>query len=126
MKEIQYKNAAHEAVYVSFLASSKYRYGSRFLAAVFLLSASRDVWERAQKAIVKKQIRFCLLERRDLGAYGYTLAAAAQDIYENTTHINLYGLSDRYLISEKTFGLITSALRIAREGREALPQESPN
>jgi hypothetical protein len=43
----------------------------------------------------------------------------AQDIYENTTHINLFDISDAYLISDKTLDLIVGALFIAREGYPA-------
>ena len=118
MTDVRYKNQAHYTVYNSFLSSSPYRYGKRFLAAVFLLSASSETLKRAKPAIAKKRIDFSQIDRRVLGAYGYTLIALAQDIYENTTHINLYEISDRYLISEKTFDLAISALKIARGDRK--------
>ncbi len=43
----------------------------------------------------------------------------AQDIYEGTTHINLFDLSDPYLISDRTLDLVVNAMIIAREGYEA-------
>ena len=67
----------------------------------------------------RKRICFKDIDRHGHTAYGYALLTMAQDIYESTTHINLFDLSDPYLISDKTLDLVVNALFISREGYEA-------
>ncbi len=116
---MNYKNLTHATIYKTYLISSPYKYGNRFLGAAYLLAASKDTWQRAKKAFREKRIFFKEIDRRGLTAYGYALLTMAQDIYEGTTHINLFDLSDPYLISDKTLDLVVNAMIIAREGYEA-------
>ncbi len=103
-------------IYKTFLINAPFKFGKRFLAAAYLLTASNETWKRAKKAIHDKTIIFGEIDRNGLSTYGYALVTMAQDIYENTTHINLFDISDPYLISDKTMDLIFGALLIAREG----------
>ena len=116
---MNYKNLTHATIYKTFLINSPYKYSNRFLGAAYLLAASKDTWQRAKKAIKEKRICFKDIDRNGLTAYGYALLTMAQDIFESTTHINLFDLSDPYLISDKTLDLVVNALLIAREGNEA-------
>lgn len=116
---MNYKNPAHATIYKTYLTKSRCKFSNRTLAGIFLLSADRDVWKRAKDAIVDKTILFDQIDHNDLSNYGYALLSIAKDICEKTTHINVYDLSDPYLISNKTLGLIFSAIEIARKGYPA-------
>ena len=113
---MNYKNTTHAMIYKTFLINAPFKFGKRFLAATYLLAASNETWKRAKKAIHDKMINFREIDRHGLSTYGYALVTMAQDIYENTTHINLFDISDPYFISDKTLDLIIGALVIAREG----------
>lgn len=117
---LTYKNAAHATIYKNFLLNSPYKYGGRFLGALFLLTVNRDVWPRAKRAIVGKEIYFERINLRGLTSFGYALVIMAQDIYDNTSHVNLFDLSDTYLLSEKAIKIILSAITVAREGYDAI------
>ena len=116
---MNYKNTTHAMIYKTFLINAPFKFSNRFLAATYLLSASNDTWKRAKKAIHDKKINFKEIDKHSLRPYGYALLTMAQDIYENTTHINLFDISDPYLISDKTLDLIVGAMIIAREGYPA-------
>ncbi len=116
---MNYKNATHATIFKTYLVAAPYKYSNRFLAAAFLLSANPDTWKRAKKAIIEKKIHFDQIDRRGLSCYGYALLTMAKDIYENSTHINLFDLADPYLISDKTLELVFSTIEIARSGYPA-------
>ena len=113
---MKYKNEAHQHIFTAYVALSPYKYSSRFLAAIFLLSAEKELWLRARKAIDKKQIDFDKISRTELSSYGYTLLQLAQDFYTGTQHVSLQDLGDPYLISDRTCMLIIQAIGICREG----------
>ena len=114
-----YKNKAHEIIFKTYIVKCPYKLPPRTLAAIYLLSADRDTWRRAKKCIEKKEVKFDNISLYDCSVYGYTLIKTALDIYDmNEMHINLFDLSDKYLISNKTFDLTVQAMRIARNGYE--------
>ena len=115
-----FKNPTHAIIYKNYLVTAPYKFSNRFLGAAYLLAASNDTWKRAKKAISDKRIHFDQIDRNDLSCYGYALLSMARDVYENTTHINLFDLSDPYLISNKTLELVFNAILIARKGYEII------
>ena len=117
---MNYKNEAHQHIFSSYVALSPYKYTNRFLAAIYLLSADKELWFRPKKAINKKEIDLEKIPRVDLGSYGYALLQLAQDFYTGTQHVSLQDLGDPYLISDKTCMLIAQAIEICREGYEAI------
>lgn len=113
---MKYKNEAHQHIFTAYVALSPYKYSNRFLAAIFLLSAEKELWFRAKKAIEKKQIDFDRIPRTDLSSYGYALLQLAQDFYTGSQHVTLQDLGDPYLISDRTCMMIIQAIGICREG----------
>ena len=113
---MNFKNTTQAMMDKTFRSNAPFKFGKRVLAAAYLLTASNETWKRAKKAIHDKTIIFGEIDRNGLSTYGYALVTMAQDIYENTTHINLFDISDPYLISDTTMDLIFGALLIAREG----------
>ena len=117
---LTYKSAAHATFYKNYLINTAYRFDGKTLAALFLLTSTPDLWKRAKAAIKGKKVRFDKIDIHGISAYGYTLVVIARDLYQNTTHINLYDLADDFLISSNMFKLIMSAITVAREGYEAI------
>ena len=111
-----YKNEAHQRIYRSFVAFSPFKYSRRFLAAAYLLSAEKELWFRARKAMNGKQLQFDKIDRTGLSEYAYILLRAARDLYEDTHHISLADLGDPYLFSDKTCLLFVEAIGVCREG----------
>ena len=50
---MKYKNETHQLIYKTYLIASPYKYPKKSLAAIFLLSADRELWRRAKKVIDK-------------------------------------------------------------------------
>lgn len=117
---MQYKNDTHQIIYKTYMASSPYKYPNRFLAAVFLLSAEKELWRRAKAAVKKKRIHFDRIDKSGLGPYAFALLHLARDLYEGTQFISLRDVADPYLISDKTLVLIIEAIGICREGYRVL------
>ena len=115
-----YKNQAHMKIYRHYVLLSPYRHTNEFLAAVYLLSADKELWFRAKKAIDGKNIIFDQIDKKELSCYSYTLYRLAQDFYEGMQHIGLHDIGDTYLISDKTCALIINAINVCREGYDAI------
>ena len=113
---MKYKNETHQLIYKSYIVTSPYKFPNDFLAATFLLSAERELWRRAKRAIRKKKIYFDELEKTGLSAYAFVLLHLAKDLYEGTHYVVLQDMCDRHLVSDKTCELVCSAIGIARNG----------
>ena len=107
---MKYKNETHQLIYKTYLIASPYKYPKKSLAAIFLLSADRELWRRAKKVIDKKKIL--------LGTYAFALLHLASDICDGTQYVSLRDLADPYLISDLTYMLIVEAIAICRDGYE--------
>ena len=60
---MKYKNPVHAIIFKTFVIQSQYKLSNRFLSAVFLLSADKDLWLKAKRGIPSS---FC----RDAWDYG--------------------------------------------------------
>lgn len=117
---MKYKNPVHAIFFKTFVIQSQYKLSNRFLSAVFLLSADKDLWLKAKRGIKGKEIHFDEITNGEFGCYAYTLFSLARDFYESGSHVSLYDLGDIYLFSERTVDLIIEAVRISRGGYEYL------
>lgn len=115
-----FKNTTHAMIYKTFVITAPYKFSNQFLAAAFLLSASKETWHRAKLAFHKKTIDFAGISKSGLTEYGYALVSIAQDLYEGTTHVNLYDLCDKYVIQNNLFDLVVAAMHISRGGYEEI------
>lgn len=111
-----YKNNIHAAIFKTFVVQSPYRLSNRFLAAVYFLSADKDLWMKGKKGIKGKQIDFDSIDKSNLGCYAYTLFGLAMDCYKGGNHVSIYDIGDLYLFSDNTVALIVSAIGILRGG----------
>ena len=123
MKEatvMKFKNETHGFIYKTFIATNPYKLPAPFLAASYLLSAEKELWKRSKKAFHRKQIFFDEIPRTGLSPYAFALLHLAQDIYTGSHYVTLRDVADPYLISDKTFELVTEAIGLCREGYSRL------
>ncbi len=111
-----YKSRVHRIIYEDQIIKNNTKCSEEYLAAVYLLCAEKELWKVARYAISKRTIDFEEIGRHSLSLYGYSLYKTAQDIYTGSTHLTLKDIRDKYLIGEKMFEMIITALRIGREG----------
>lgn len=117
---MKFKNETHQFIYKTFIVTSPYRFPSPFLAASYLLSAEKELWKRSKKAFHKKLIFFDEIQKTGLSPYAFVLLHLAQDIYTGSHYVTLQDVADPFLISEKTFELVTEAIGLCREGYSKL------
>lgn len=113
-----YKNLVHELRFKKFVNGNTCKMHGDYLAAIYLVSADNDTWNRMRDAINNRYIDFTKVRIADITGYGYLLLKTAQDIYTGTFHLDFQTLCNPYVVSNKSFEMIITAMRIAREGLE--------
>ena len=89
---------------------------SKWLAAVYLLSAHTELWAQTSKAICQNQIDFAAVKLSGISTHDYTLYRAAKGIFHGMLGATSEELSDRSLVNNDTLLLVLSAALIARYG----------
>ena len=93
---------------------------SRWLAAVYLLSARAALWQKAGSAVQPGQIDFAGIRLRESSIQEYVLYRAAKGICAGTLGATSEELSDPELVDDPTLLLILCAAVIARYGPLAM------
>ena len=93
---------------------------SRWLAAVYLLSAHAALWQKTLGAVRPGEIDFANIRLGDTGIQDYILYRAAKGIRSGMLGATSEELSDPELVSDGTLLLVVSAAVIARYGPEAI------
>ena len=83
-----------------------------YAAAVFLLSADEELWDRVSKNVLDTGIYFDRIRLGGVMLEQYILFHAAKDVYNGTKHIRLSELTDRDLIPDEILRLIVNAFVI--------------
>jgi hypothetical protein len=109
-----YKGKMHRKVFEDQVKRNPCKSSDAYWAAVYLLCADKELWRCAQYIVYKKRINFSALRHKGLGENAYALFKTAQDIFTGTTHLPFRDLCNPYVVSDKVFDLIMTALRIAR------------
>lgn len=89
-------------------------------SALYLLTADRELWNRAKHHITADGIHFGGMNINGCSTDEYALFCAAKDLYHCTRHITISDLADPTVINGKLFRLICNAMTIARYGTKAL------
>ena len=113
-----YKNLVHELRFKKFVNGNNYKMHGDYLAAIYLVSANDETWKRMADAISGRYIDFTRVKLAEITSYGYLLIKTAQDIYTGTFHLDFQTLCDPYVVSNQSFEMIITAMRIARKGLE--------
>lgn len=97
--------------------------GSRFYAAVFLLSANFNLRKRSETAIINSTVDFGKISLKGISADGYTLYKAAKTIYTSNPEITSSELFDKELADDLILYIIFNAFLIAENGVKILELE---
>lgn len=117
---MNYYGKKHEKIFNNHFKKLDSKVSNAYVASIYLLSSNCELWNRSKSAITNKNIDFNKIIRCGISAYSYSLYKVAQDIYTDSTHINLFDICDRRIITDKAFDLIMTALEIGRNGLERL------
>ena len=93
---------------------------SRWLAAVYLLSAHAALWQKTITAVRPDQIDFASVRLGDCTIQDYVLYRAAKGIFSGTLGATSEELADPELVSDDTLRLILCAAVTSRYGPEAM------
>ncbi len=118
-KPMKFRNEIHERIFQR--AADRYdRSEYALLAALYLLSAEKLLWQSMQEQLLNGKLSFNNKSIRDIGEFGYTLYCAAKDIYTGSKHLSVCDLTDKDLIPPQLFELICNAMLIRRYGLGAI------
>ena len=94
---------------------------NRALAALYLLTADRALWNCCKRHLDERgKLNFAAIRLVALSADGYALWKAVKELQTGQRQISLCELTDREVISDRAFRLITQAAVIARFGTAAM------
>mgnify|MGYP006973116494 CR=1 FL=1 len=128
------KSMAGQLPFFFFLPNHRDRFESRWnghgraadedamCAALYLLSADRLLWEKAEGAVLPEMIRFREIRIQGIDLQEYVLYHVAKDLYQGSGQISLSELTDPELVSSQTFRLVLSAFLIRRYGAAVLKE----
>jgi len=111
-----YRGKVHQKIFEGEINRKPNKCSNKYLAILYLISADKTLWYNSKYAIEKKRINLDEIKLNGISPYGYSLLRVAQDIATASVHLTFSDLADTYLISDVTFELIITALKIAREG----------
>ena len=124
---VRFKNYYHRknfAEYISPKNSDYYSNRSEFIAAVFLLSADKLLWERSKSAIARYAVNFDLIDLNGISTEGYALYKAARAVYNGDSDISLSELCDWTLIDDPTTLTIFTGVMLLRNGVKMLKRRT--
>lgn len=117
--KIKFKNPLHRRNFTGFISpknSDYYSSRSEFVAAVFLLSADKLLWERSGRAFARYVVNFDLIDLSGISTDGYALYKAARTVYNGSADVLLSELCDWALIADSTTTTIFSGVMLVRNG----------
>ena len=120
---IQFKNYFHRKNFTEFISPKNPDYfsnRSEFLAAAFLLSADKHLWERSKSAFARYVINFDSINLNGISTDGYALYKAARTVYGGDSDISLSELCDWTLIDDPTMLTIFAGVMLLRNGIKML------
>lgn len=110
-KELIFRNMKHRNDFYSLLMgkrSKTLQHTPNYAAAVFLLSADEELWDKVCKNVLDTGIYFDRVRLGGVTLEQYILFHAAKDVYNGTKHIRLPELTDRDLIPDEILRLIVN------------------
>ena len=117
--KIKFKSAWHKKTFTEYITENvKNPYLSRneYIAAVFLLSADKFLWKRAQRALTGNSVNFSSLNLSGISTEGYALFTAAKAVYHGSADISINELGDADLIDDSTVMTIFAGVMLFRDG----------
>lgn len=120
---VRFKNYFHRKNFMEYVSPKNPEYysnRSELIAAVFLLSADKLLWERSKKAIARYVVNFDLIDLNGISTEGYALYKAAKTVYNGNTDISLSEFCDWTLLDDPTTLTIFAGVMLRRNGVKML------
>ena len=119
-KDFHFDGQLHIMRMMEMTKGEKEYVNSRWLAAVYLLSARAALWQKAIAAVRPDQINFASVRLGDCPVQEYVLYRAAKGICSGVLGATSEELADPELVGDDTLRLILCAAAAARYGPEAM------
>lgn len=119
-KEFRFQDQLHIMRMLEMTKEDSSRVGSRWLAAVYLLSSQPALWQSALVAVTPDQIDFGRIRLRDIALQDYAIYRAAKGVFHGMLGVASEELADTELVSDETLYLILCAVLIARHGPQVM------
>ena len=87
----------------------------KLLAAIYLLTADKNVWMQCRRHIEENDIDFENIHPKNLSSSGYTYYLTAKGILWNAESIEIEDMLDPFIISDDQMRIIMSAFALVRE-----------
>lgn len=120
---VRFKNYFHRRNFMEYVSPKNPEYYSNrceLIAAVFLLSADKLLWERSKKAIARYGVNFDLIDLTGISTEGYALCKAAKTVYNGNSDISLSEFCDWTLLDDPTTLTIFTGVMLRRNGIKML------
>lgn len=117
-----FADSDHKNFFAEFIKNTPYG-GSRFYAAVFLLSAEFDLRRRSETAVINGTVDFWKIDLKGISADDYTLFKAAKTVYTQNPEITSEELFDNELVDDLILYIIFNGFLIAENGIKILELE---
>lgn len=117
-----YRNEMHQFLFEEAMRSRD-RHDKELMAALYLLSSDRHLWQIVRLHIVRNDIRFDEVTLPQMTMDHYTIYRTAMDLYSYTddgAYLSIRDLSDPLLMPHVIYNLIVNAIAIRRFGLPAL------
>ncbi len=118
-----FADSDHEKYFIEFIENNPFG-GSRFYAAVFLLSAEFDLRKRSETAINNGIVDFRKINLKGISADSYTIYKAAKTVYTENPEITAAELFDKKLADDLVLYIIFNGFLVAENGIKILELES--
>jgi len=89
------------------------------IAAIYLFTADNELWKVTKDHIEKNSIEFDKIKLDAIYMKGYILYCMAKDFYLGTRHITISDITDKQMVSPKSYKIICNVMEIKRIGKEA-------
>ena len=117
-----FADSDHKKFFAEFIKNNPFG-GSRFYAAVFLLSADFNLRKRSENAVGNGTVDFGKIDLKGISADGYTLFKAAKTVYTQNPEITSDELFDNELVDDLILYIIFNGFLIAENGIKILEME---
>lgn len=114
---------SHRSRFYITLHKVKTSYGSpnlQYLAALYLLTARKQLWQIVENEVYAKKIYFENVKLRDINTECYTYYQMARMLFDDVPRITIYELTDRKLIPDTVFKTLNHGALIKLYGIEVL------
>lgn len=95
-------------------------YTNEYLAAMYLLTATKPLYDRTYQCFTRNGLEFALARKKGLSVDEYTLLGTAKTLYYSTEDLTVEDIIDPEIVGRTVFSLVVNAVLIVRFGDAVL------